>query len=131
MLTLLVCPEARPVIVQVTVWLAMVQVPDAATAESTVSPAGTASVNVIGPVSGPALLTVADRAARLPTAGALGAALVITPASTVVVRVTDRSNVYVGPRGPPLCDAVSPTVGVAAGIRPTSISAADVEPPEK
>ncbi len=99
--------------VQVTVWLATTQVPDPATAESIVSPAGTPSVNVIAPVLGPALLTVAVRFARLPTAGALGVAVAVTPASDVVLRVADRSNSNDAPLGPPT-DSVWPAVGVDA-----------------
>ena len=51
-------PAARPVIVQVTNWPVVEHVPEPATAERMVKPAGTVSVKVIGAVPGPLLVTV-------------------------------------------------------------------------
>ena len=130
MLTALDCPAARPVIVHVTVWLATAQVPEAATAESIVRPAGTPSVNVIGSELGPAFVTVADSVARLATAGAAGAELAVTPTSIVVTSVAETFSSNEAPLAPDELSAW-PAVGVDAEGSPSSLSAAGVEPPWK
>ena len=68
-------------IVQLTVWPAVVHVPDPATAERIVSPAGTPSVKVTGAVETPPLETVKAYSDAPPAGIVAGAADPVMPAS--------------------------------------------------
>jgi hypothetical protein len=98
--TVVLCPDANPLIMHVTVWPLVVQGPDPVAANSIVSPAGTLSVNVIGAEPGPPLDTVEENTAELPTVVVLGAADFVTPASSRVIRVAATFIEMPGGLGP-------------------------------